>query len=201
MLGSTPDQSRLATQREDRQVAGREGDGRLVVEQSAIEIRDLVAAVLAAGAHLANRFPHRSANFSGSVCDRSTILVKRVFGQQADVLGEEAEHHLHQKVGDRIAGGLEQVKIAWRVALDQPVGELAELAGQVERDFFGFLGRPEVSGVGEDPPEDFETAGDLFELDDGLFGRVARGSGVRISVVRISQTTESGGLSSASRYW
>ncbi len=68
--------------------------------------------------------------------------------EQADVLGEHAEHELHEEVG-RVVGG--------DAADAHAVGDLADQLGRLLGDGFGGLAGAERFGVGEDAAEDVEV--------------------------------------------
>src|SRR5262249_45111425 len=74
--------------------------------------------------------------------------------QEADVLGEHAEHQLHEE-----AGGAVRVDLA----VAQVVGQGGELLGDVLGDVVGRLGRLEDVGYGEDVLEQLKV-GRLAEM-------------------------------------
>ena len=93
-------------------------------------------------------------------------LGEQAVGEQADILGEEAEEQADQEVGDAL--GLLAVAAQQR-------GELGEVAGGLLRDLLGGLGGAERLGVGEEVAQPLEALGgkqvvegDRGDLLDGV---------------------------------
>ena len=113
-----------------------------VGEQAAVELEDFV------GAERRRRWPslrrvvpsscESSAGVDGRACSAASRILREDFvRQQADVLGEHAEHELHQEVGGVVGGD---------AALAHAVGEFAEELGGLLGDGFGGLAGRSDSG-------------------------------------------------------
>ena len=122
-----------------------EGDRGDVAEEAAVDVRDLLAPEVAAGGHLIHQVGDGLAELGRGLRAEGEQLAEEALGEDAGVLGEEAEEELDQEVGDGVgllATGLERG------------GDRAELLGRDFGDVVGLVLIFERHRVGEDAEQD-----------------------------------------------
>ncbi len=166
-----------------------EPERRPAVEQAAVELGDVleieVAAVLHVGEQLLEPFPALLRLARAGFEQLAPDAVR----QQADAVGEEAEHQLVDEMRHRLAVG---------IAVLQRVGDRLELVGGVLGQLGARAAGAQLVGIEEDRVEDREILrlGEVVELEF-VFGRDLVGP-ARLDAKRwVSQATCSGGFSSA----
>ena len=117
-------------------------DGLTAVKQTAVEVRDLIDAEVIAGTHRSEERVHLGLEAGRLVFRLLEQPLEESMREQFHILGEEAEHHLHQEVG-----GVVRVV----PALAKPLGDRADLFRRTLSDLFSRLLRLERQRVREDP--------------------------------------------------
>ncbi len=126
-----------------------------VLEQVAVEVLDAPDAEAAAGGHLVEEFLDGGGELLGLVAVLAENLGQRAVGQQAHVLGEEAEDHAVEKACDLV--GVE-------AAAAKAVGDLGEALGGLPRDALAGHAGLQLARVVEDGPHDLKVVG-LLEVE------------------------------------
>jgi hypothetical protein len=121
-----------------------------VVEQAAVEVQDGVDAEVAAAGHGGKEPGEHVVEPGRVVAVLVEHAVEELFGEQADILGEHAEHQLHEEMSGAVGVDL---------ALAEPVGQQREALGGLLGDRFGGEAGAAGVGVGEELAERVEVDG------------------------------------------
>ena len=154
-----------------------------VGEQAAVEVQDGVGPEVAALGHGLKKVRQPPRQPLGVVGAGRQELGEELLRQQLDVLGEHAEHQLHEEVG-RLLGR--------HVPNAHALGQLGKALGHFLRDRLGRLAGFQGLGLGENLAEDIEMRrlGQVVQIEREDDRRLGGKVGVDLETVQIGDDEE-----------
>jgi len=130
-------------------LVSRELQRRRVGEKIAVEVADFIDAELTAVGHALEQSSHHLLQDCRLIAVPDDHLGEKLWRQQSDVLGEKAEDHPVEKLGDRVRVD---------AALPQALGDVAKAGGGLLGDGAVGCARPELVWLEEKASQYLETA-------------------------------------------